>query len=47
VDFLLNRLWDQYNLFHGEDGSSNFDEGIKSSTLFFQMLMMKTWRIKM
>jgi hypothetical protein len=35
VDSLLNRLWDQYNLFHGEDGSSNFDEGIKSSTPIF------------
>jgi hypothetical protein len=35
VDSLLNRSWDQYNLFHGEDGSSNFDEGIKSSTPIF------------
>jgi hypothetical protein len=35
VDSLLNRLWDQYNLFHREDGSSNFDEGKKSSTPIF------------
>ncbi|XP_059438525.1 zinc finger BED domain-containing protein RICESLEEPER 2-like [Corylus avellana] len=31
VDALLNCLWDQYNLFHGEDGLSNFDVGIQSS----------------
>ena len=35
MDSLLNRLWDQSNLFHGEDGSSNFDEVIKSSTPIF------------
>jgi hypothetical protein len=35
VDSLLNRLWNQYNLFHGNDGSSKFDEGIKSSTPIF------------
>jgi hypothetical protein len=35
VDSLLSRLWDQYNLFHGKYGSSNFDEGIKSSTPIF------------
>ncbi|XP_059453457.1 zinc finger BED domain-containing protein RICESLEEPER 1-like [Corylus avellana] len=31
VDALLNRLWDQYNLFHGEDGLSNSDVGMQSS----------------
>ncbi|XP_059436865.1 zinc finger BED domain-containing protein RICESLEEPER 3-like [Corylus avellana] len=31
VDALLNRLWDQYNLFHAEDGLSNSDVGIQSS----------------
>ncbi|XP_059441969.1 zinc finger BED domain-containing protein RICESLEEPER 1-like [Corylus avellana] len=35
VDALLNRLWDQYNLFHGEDGLSNSDVGIQSSTPTF------------
>ena len=35
MNSLLNRLWDQYNLFHGEDASSNIDEGIKSSTPIF------------
>ncbi|XP_059436761.1 zinc finger BED domain-containing protein RICESLEEPER 1-like [Corylus avellana] len=35
VDSLVNCLWDQYNLFHREDGLSNSDVGIKSSTPTF------------
>jgi hypothetical protein len=47
MDSLLNRLWDQYNLFHGEDGSSNFDEGIKSSTPIFSNVDDEDLEIKM